>query len=647
MRIVIYIIVVFSAFVVSAQDNFENSQSYTNFEDTFHIQELDVVSPVSGKYQVGVKTISFTSDLIETSGTSLEQVINRMSPIYGRSDAGGLSTIRMRGTSPDHTSVMVGELNVNSLTLGHSNASNIPSFLFDNIAIQFGGSAAENGSGAIGGAIKLNLNREWVDGVKAKVQFLGGSFGENLISPKIYLGNGKFTSVTRAYNYAKKNDFLFLTNKYDFETKSFPKEKQRFASVHNKGVLQELNYRFSDNETFTSFFWFENNWHEAQPQMGANRSESLSSDPVESEHTRIYTEYENKNHPFVFKIGAGGVKDYMLASGSEIITNRFVASGEIGRTIKAFKIKLGGKYKYITPEVYTYAANLTEEQFDAYLSVFHQASTKLKLTANFRQQWVSNYDAPFTPSIGADYLIMSTAHSVLSGVANASLSYRIPSFNDRYWGYQGNPNLNPEKGSNVEVGLKYSYCEDFYYFNVSAQVFTMDIDDWIQWIPTVRAGKDSIPTLNWFPENVQRVLSRGVEYSADVNFDINPVNFHFGINYTYNKSVRVSSYQTSDKLNQQLHYAPAHLSNMWFAVKYQKYGLNMDYKYTGKRYYNDLNTLDAYGQLNAGVSYTNRALGRKYGLNLNVINLLDKQFQNVYNLAMPGRYGRISIRINI
>ncbi|MCF6359100.1 MAG: Plug domain-containing protein, partial [Draconibacterium sp.] len=133
------------------------AQKKISLSDTIQIEEVVSYGELR-KYQSGAKIETITADQINLANEGgIENILKRFSPIYIKSNAGGLSTIRFRGTSPDHTSINFGGINVNSLTLGHSNLSNIPSFLFDEISLQYGSSSAVNGSGSIGGANYLGL----------------------------------------------------------------------------------------------------------------------------------------------------------------------------------------------------------------------------------------------------------------------------------------------------------------------------------------------------------------------------------------------------------------------------------------------------------------------------------------------------------
>jgi vitamin B12 transporter len=253
--------------------------------------------------------------------------LRRFTPVYIKSDAGGLSTIHFRGTSASHTSINFGGINLNSLTLGQSNLSNIPMFLFDGVSVQYGSSSTINGSGAIGGAVYLTLSEEWTDGLKVMAKTSVGSFGEFLAGGKVYLGNGKWESVTRAYWYQKENDFPF-NNYYtgNVENPGPIRDIQHGASVENKAVLQELNYKFSKKQFFKSSVWVGSNWYQVQPNMQSNYH-FTGTQVISDENIRIWADYTNNENIVNFKGGAGFVHDMQVYDNNQnqqIGANRFL-----------------------------------------------------------------------------------------------------------------------------------------------------------------------------------------------------------------------------------------------------------------------------------------------------------------------------------
>lgn len=617
--------------------------------DSIHQIEEVVTYGDYRKYQPGS---NFDNIVIEHGSgnqtATIDQLIAKNSPIYLKGNAGGLSTIRVRGTAPDHTSFNFGGINLNSLTLGHSNVSDIPSFLFDRLEIQYGSSSTLNGSGSIGGAVYLGQQNSWIKGYKGQLKTIQGSFGEHMYGTKLYLGNGRLESITKLYSYKKRNDFPFenYSHKDYIITRQPIIENQNNAKINNKGFLQELNYRFTANEFFTSSIWIEDNWHQIQPTVKSNQ-DTVKAEELLNKHIRIWSAYKNENKKLKYSIGAGYVHDYQMYNtnvAQEIITDRLVSdlSAKYAFT-KYMEAKIGAKYKYIVPTVYSYSAeSITKEQhLDIYLSYFYQPIKKLKTTVNLRQMFVTNYKVPFTPSFGAEYSVWAKDDNLLKVNTSIAKSYRVPTFNDRFWGNQGNPNLRPEDGFNVDAGFTYYYCNGLNHTTLKLNGFYMDIDDWIEWRLFSK----------WEASNVQRVISKGIELHWDGHLQMGRTTSELTVNYTLNSAKKIESKETKELTNQQLIYSPFHIGNINYNFGYKDWNAFVVGSFTGSRYTeyaaSSRYQLPAYFLTDLGLSYKFNFHEHTLNTTFAANNIFNVSYQNERYYAMPGRNFRISIAINI
>ncbi|MFV0522807.1 MAG: TonB-dependent receptor [Mangrovibacterium sp.] len=615
-----------------------------SLSDTIQVEEIQSIAPYK-KYQAGAKIESIPKEQLEISQSEgLDKLLARFSPVYVKSDAGGLSSIRIRGTSPDHTTVNFGGINVNSLTLGYSNASNIPMYLFDGVDLQYGSSAAVNGSGAIGGAVFLGLNGNWTDGVKVKATLSGGSFGEQLYGTKIFVGNGKFESVTRTYYYSLKNNFPF-----EYEGKEYD---QKNAALEHYGLLQELNYKFNAQEWIKTAIWLQSDFHENAMGMGDHASGAEDTDNTDEGFIRIWSEYQNNKGAVHFKTGLGYVKDKQIPDENldQIIsTNRFIVEAEANQDINTnFGYKVGVKYKYIDPDVYAYSDEIIdyEQRANLYAMFFYSAWNKLKLTLNMRQEFVTNFNAPFTPTLGAEYRLFSSNHSTLKLLGNIAHSYRVPTFNDRYWGDQGNPDLKPEQGMNYELSMNYSYNNQNFSSILNINAFYMNIDDWIEWRP----GDSGV----YIAENRTNVVSKGIEIQSRNNLKLNTWDLSFLLNYSLNPT-EVKDDEITSRIGKPLLYTPKHNANAYFSAKHRNWLFFMSSAYTGERQvdysgsaqYPDGNILSGYFLMDSGIS--KNIILKKHSLLLSFTcnNLLDKGYINQVGYAMPGRSFRLSLSTDL
>ncbi len=616
--------------------------------DTVYVEEVVSYGKLN-RYQSGAKIEEISSQQFSLGKDgNLEQLLSRTLPIPFKANAGGLATIRIRGSAPDHTSFNFGGININSLTLGHSNVSNVPVYLFDNIGIQFGSASSVNGSGSIGGAIHLGLENSWTNGFKTEVRIANGSFGEQLYGTKLFFGNGRFETVTRAYYYSKTNDFKFMNPNYrDFENDIFEiEDTQHNANIENMGLLQELNYKFAKNEFFTLNVWLEKDWHLVQQNMGTNLGNPDLREDYNNDHIRIWTSYKNHKNPVKFEVSGGYVYDNAVSDGNSkdtISTQRIVGEAFMEHAfLSNASYKVGAKATRINPTVYAYSATLDhEDRVDFYASYYHRLFNKLTATVNLRQGFVTDFNVPFTPALGMNYLALSKEKYVLNFTGNIARSYRVPTFNDRFWVPGGNPDLNPEKGMNYELGTKWSYCDGTTSGNVKVNGFLMNIEDWILW----KNGGSF-----WYAENVQRVQSKGIEFMTDWSYILFGKRITSGLNYTYTSAQRNESLNETNALNRQLEYVPVHAGNFFTSATVNRFDFTLDGSYTDKQFTDEeiKNVLDAYFLLNFSASYKLK-LNNNSRLNINgmINNLLNKDYQSSWGYAMPGISYRLSVTYNL
>ena len=613
---------------------------------------LDEVSAYGDyvKFQTGAKIVQINSKKLSvTQEGGLEQVLMRYTPIYISTDAGGLSTIHIRGTAADHTSVMFGGINVNSLTLGHSNLSNITTFLFDKLELQYGSSAAMNGSGAIGGAIYLGQRNYWTNGVRTDVKYTLGSFGERMYGTKVFVGNGKWESITKILKYSTDNDFSF-SNPYHNHQISNPgpvKDTQHGAAINNKGIMQQFNYLFGANEYFKSMFWYEDSWHQVQPNMQQNYT-FTSTEELSNTNFRLWTEYKNENNKLKYNLGVGYVHDkqvYDTDESQKIQTDRLVTDFSLKFPLsKKMELKSGLKFKHIVPTVYSYSDSVIdhEQHLDLYFAWYYKPIKRLKATVNLRQQFVTDYSVPFTPAMGLEYQVLSTQKSKLKAFVNVSKSYRVPTFNDRFWGNQGDPDLDPEDGMSYEVGIEHNWTTEQYSSKLRVNAYYIDIENWIEW-----RSKGV-----WVPFNLEKVVTKGVEVMYNTQFDFGKFASDFSANYSYNPAIK----KEEKRPDQQLIRTPKNMINASYILDYQDFSFFVDGSYNGERFYDyavndeqlaERGTLDAYALLNCGLSYRLNVKDQQFDCSFSANNIFDKNYQNQHYYAMPGINFRLSIAARI
>lgn len=640
----IFLVAIFGVyFNVQSQDMWEGA--FTIY-DTIPIQEVEIVSPVSEKFQIGSKNEVFSSmQRQNTSSGTLTNLLSRYTPIYIKSDAGSLASFKLRGTSSNHTSVLIGGLDINSLTLGSTNASSIPVFLFDNIALTYGSSSATIGSGSIGGSVRLGFNNNYKNGFNSEIIASHGSFGEYAYGAKVFAGNGKLESVTRLYHYQKQNNFPFVHDgNYNFETEQYDKIKlkQKHAAIDKKHLVQQFNYKINERQSLRSFIWFEETWYQIQPTISEIASQNSPASTYEDRNLFSWVDYNHNLQPFDLHVGSGYVTSKAVSNGDNnnlIQTNRLVSEIDIKKNYQFLKLKAGLKYKHIVPRVYAYAEEIKkEEHFDMYSSIYYRVSTNLKTTLNLRQQFVTNFKAPFTPALGMEYILATKRNSITKLTGNIQRTYKVATLNDRYWnqpGEKGNTNIKPEEGINYEGGIGYAYHGKVT-LKSNASYYYMNVNNWLTWIQ----GANGFQAIN-----DERVVSQGIELHTDVNLNTGKVNWEWGINYALNQAI-IKEAVIMSKINQQLIYTPRHLGNSFLNISVNDYNLGIDAAYTGNRthtYAKSNALLDAYFLTNITLGKNISFKTHSLTIHAQVNNLFNTTYQNQYRYAMPGINYRFSM----
>ena len=593
------------------------------------------------KFLVGSKIETIDSVKLSTvSSGSLTDMINRYLPIYVKQDAGGLSTIRFRGASPDHTAILFGALNINSLTLGHSNMSNIPMFLFDDVKVQFGSSSSLFGTDAIGSSIHLDNKPSWNKGLNLAVQQDIGSFGLYFTGVKFGYSNKKIHYAIKAFHYQKKNDFSFLNIAVkDFDKNKFVDDTQKNVAIKNYGILQEFNFKISNKLYFFTKQWYQNNWHEIQPNMSENYY-GADYKEIENRNLRIITGLNYNTGKHKLSTSAGYVYDYQLYDNnySEIIsTKSFIGNmNYFNSNFLHGDFNIGVNFSHLSSDVYAYASKIKEDRFDFFTSYKVKLLSDLTMAVNLRESVVLDYTNQFSPSVGFDYIFIETNENLLRTTASISKSFKIPTFNDRFWYPGGNPDIYPENGMNYEIGSSFIKKKDKSTMTFEVSIFLMNVDDWIQWVPSGAI---------WSPVNFKMVQSLGTEISLNKKCNLGVVNLDWGINYSFTDVSEVDNFWSFNfSEREQLSYTPKHIANLFTRLYYKNWYFDIAGNYTGKRFSVSKDNLDGYFLLNTAIGKNFVIKNNTISVNVNANNLLDKVYQNQAYYAMPGRNFNLSIK---
>ena len=227
--------------------------------------------------------------------------------------------------------------------------------------------------------------------------------------------------------------------------------------------------------------------------------------------------------------------------------------------------------------------------------------------------------------------------------------FRLPTFNDLYYGTVGTRTLLPEKAMQLNGGITWMKqtrgCVA--QWSVAADAFYNRVTDKIVAVPTKNL-------FIWSMMNIGRVDIKGVETTAEIQFDFpSHVAATVSGSYTWQRALDKTS---SDEMpykatfNHQIPYTPHHSGSVRAAITLPWVNLGWTMVVSGERFCNQYNSpeyrLDGYCEHNitAWREFTVRAVRLK--VQAEVLNVGGDNYEVVKNYPMPGRQWRAGVVVN-
>ena len=606
------------SFVVAQQTQSDTLQTFTKKV------EKTLTPPKTNKvYRFSEK------QMLSLGQRSVGELLSRSSSVYMKNyGAGALITPSVRGAGASQTQIYWNGVNINSPSLGQTDLFLLPSIFFNQVELHLGSTSNVDGSGGIGGSLRLSNETNYNEGEKVTFIQELGSFGLNSTGIRIDISKNNFKTNTTFYNALADNNFTYR----DTTQPNSPKLEQTNNSLKQMGLGQDVSYRFGRNEVeFKSLIF--SSFREIAPTVGLtsnafqedlnkkflfgiNRLEGKSTHALKFAYVEDDNTYENPDWLYI--------SNTKTASLSAIYNGVYYLSSEM--KLKTFLLNQSDK---------VISDSYTEEKYRnrsaAYLLFEHELNEQMTYHASIRQEYIDSTVAPLSPSFGVLYKLNEKHNLAL----NAAKTFRMPTLNDLYFSFGGNPNLLPETAYNSE--LNYSYKNDKLTANVS--VFYSEVDNWIQWAPN--------EFFIWEPQNIKRVRNNGAEANMNFTaFSSEKQSLDVALNYSYTKSTTIESDIEDDvALGNQLIYVPEHSVNFNVFYNYKSLSLSLMQTITDKVYVDDVNTqsISGYKPLDASLSYSFETI--KFGLR--VQNVFDEQYQVIKDYPMPGRAFYLTIRFNV
>jgi outer membrane cobalamin receptor len=598
-----------------------------------NLASVEIVDKRISSFAIGASTSQLDSTFIKLEALpNLAELISYYTPVAVKSYGNGmLSTISFRGTGPGHTAVLWHGINISYPMLGQSDLSMLSMALSDQVTLQAGTGAALYGSGALGGTISLS-NADIPMGTNLSLTQWFGSFSTIKNSVQASYRDDKFSVKIATLWDQSSNQFKFSNS-----TKlGSPKEIQQGADYKIYGTSVEMEAAIGDRGVLSVSGQIFNANRNLQPSMNA----SASPDNQTDENIRVRTKYEYQGAKLAWNVNYAYLYDVIGFNGDKTFANQQVFRAEAEKDIFSWlDFSLAADYNFIQLSSPFYSANKTlEQRANVWASFLINPLERLLLSVNLRQSFNPDYQIPFTPSLGAEYMLIKGTHSINIKTLMAR-GYRVPTLNERFWQPGGNLSLVPEDSYSGEIGIA-GTISSAWTVNYELTGYRMWVENWVLWQP-----KGSI----WSPENVKQVDVYGLEASGSVAKNFGAANIKLLANYAYTKSINRTGLDQFDRsVNKQLVYVPIHNATISAIALVKSWSVVMNTVFSGQRFVTADNeeSLPAYLLLNLRMGKSFRKGNYLFSAHANVNNILNSQYQSVENKAMPGTNFLLGITIS-
>lgn len=611
-----------------------------SFDTTVLLNEISINTYRFEQFSEGSKRQKLDSiSKANYSTASVAEALSNLSNIYLKSyGVSGNTSVSLRGTSASHTAILWNGINLQDPLNGGSTIELIPLQAMDELIVQYGGSGALYGSGAIGGAILMQSKPPFSTGFKTDIQLGIGSFSHYSGQASIQKGGKKAATSFRVFYRQAKNDFPFV-NTQQF---GHPEMRQSNAAFEYFGISQDNRFLLTDNQQINTHIWMQKSDRELPPNMTALVSKQTQTDAA----LRFSADYSLSKSKFdiMSRVGLLSSKlnfnDSISGIFAEHSSRSAILETEINYRLRSNHLANFGIHDRIDwgeSDNYSQRSQRNNLAFLLNYKIWNPTKTFI-LTASIRQELIDKKWSQATPVVGMSYHLNDDLQ-ISSKIAK---SYRIPTFNDLFWfgGFaRGNPDLLPESAWSHDFALSYSKSNHHNKLNISISAFNTYVKNLILWIPT-----EGI----WIPRNQKEVWTRGLESDFGFETTIRKSKLKLELHYSYNPStVEKKAENESDAiLKKQLIYTPLQQAKALFSIQNHLGSLTIEQLWVGKRYItaDNRSALDAYPLTNLTL---NCSYFQNFGIRFRLNNLFDQDYQSMENYALPGRNYQLSIHYNM
>ncbi len=618
----------------------------------------------AGMKQSGVDSLVFAGKV----SMSLSDVLSESTPVFIKSHGrGALATASFRGTASSHTRVNWNGISISSPMAGMVDFSLIPVYVIDEISLRHGTASIADGSGGLGGSINISNRANWDNTLQAGYTQGLGSYATYDEFLQLGAGSKRLQIRSRLYHNQSANNYSFLNRGIGMVEDGrivHPTDTNRNAGYKRYGFLQEFYYQPYKRHVVSVKWWSQ--WADRSIPQGTSYEGPEYSNlnrQADTDHRLVvdwnrYAErgkwevrsgYSHKQLNYTLHndvAGLGLVPAIYSDSWQNSFFNHAGWSIQVNDRL-SLQSGLDINIHQVASRDSVAKTGYERSQSEYSLLATGQYSVwqRLNLNVMVRQEMIQGRISPLLPFAGFDLLLLNDPGLVFKG--HVARNYHHPTLNDMYWQPGGNPDLLPEEGISMEAGLQYQAMLRQTQFEAEVTAYRTDVNNWILWIPSLKGY--------WQPNNISRVLSRGLEVSTRADSRIGRVGVKAVATYAYTRSINYGDPLVwgDASYGKQLVYIPVHSGNVFLHLRYKGFYMGWQHNSYSERFTTSGNDISRrnwlYPYFMNDLSFgTNFQSGRlQLAAELKVYNLFDETYHSILYRPMPGRHVMVMVKIGM
>ena len=520
---------------------------------------------------------------------------------------GSVSSTFMRGTNSNQVLVLIDGVRVNSATTGSTALEHIMLDNIERIEVVRGNISSLYGSEAIGGVIQI-FTKHGSGAPAFTASAGGGSYGTQRYAAGF---SGEVGNTSFSLNAGKvKADGISAMN-----PQLMPNANPDNNGYDNNTISAQVKQAFNAEHAVTAS-WFSTRGNASYdnafglPTDVNNTQESIDKVSLTSE------DKINEMWHSTVRVAQGVDNNYNYTNGAQASyyqtqSNQFAWQNNFkiaeGQQLSLAAENLGQRVSADT--LYSQTTRNVNSLLGGYTGEYGAQQVQL----NIRQDNYSDFGSANTGLLGYGYAF-SDKWRVTGSLSNA---FKAPTFNDMYYplsyGYQGNPNLKPERSQNEELALHYT--SDAHHVDVV--YFDNRINDLI----AINAGFTTVVNINQ-----AEISGQEVSYTGDYGTK------HLKANITFqNPHDSITGQVLPRRAKEFASVAASHDLGDWL--------MGAEVRYSGER--QDANpltsttvTLPSYTLFNLTARYN---IDKHFNLQARVDNVFNENYEEVYGYNTLGR----------